>query len=339
MPDHPFLLLSRDRRRQALAVAADRSGRPDNILEKDVWVVWALNALFGSQFGEHLCFKGGTSLSKAYGVIDRFSEDVDVTYDIRTILDDQLGGAEPDPVPSTRSQGDRWTKAVRERLPKWIEEIALAEVRARIDAEGVPAEVEVDNCNLILPYEQAATTVHQYVPAHILIEFGARATGEPLKVRSVSCDAAEHLSMLTFPTASPRVMAPERTFWEKATAAHAFCLEERLRGERYARHWYDLVRLDDAGIAAAALADRELGRTVARQKNRFFILKASNGERIDYEHAVDGDLRLVPVGDGRDALEDDYRRMLEAGLLEENAASFEKIMVRCATIAARANSV
>jgi hypothetical protein len=339
MPDQPFLHLPKDQRAEALAVAANASGRPDNILEKDVWVVWVLNALFDSHFGEHLCFKGGTSLSKAYGIIDRFSEDVDVTYDIRTVLSEQLGNAEPDPVPDTRSQGDKWTKAVRKRLPEWIEEVALGTVRARIESEGIPAEVMVEDCSLILSYEQAATRPNEYVPAQILIEFGARATGEPLEVRSVSCDAAEHLRMLAFPTASPRVMAPERTFWEKATAAHAFCLEERLRGDRYARHWYDLVRLDDAGIVATALEDRELGRKVARHKNRFFIIKAANGETIDYETAVDGALCLVPDGEGRSALEDDYERMVEAGLLEENAPSFEEIMERCAMIVARANSV
>lgn len=71
-----FLTLSKDDRREALAVAADRTGRPIHLLEKDVWVVWTLQTLFSSKLGEHLVFKGGTSLSKAYGVIKRFSEDV-----------------------------------------------------------------------------------------------------------------------------------------------------------------------------------------------------------------------------------------------------------------------
>ena len=83
-----FLTLSADDRREALAVAADRSGRPLHLLEKDVWVVWTLATLFGSDLGEHLVFKGGTSLSKAYYVIQRFSEDVDLTYDIRSIAPD-----------------------------------------------------------------------------------------------------------------------------------------------------------------------------------------------------------------------------------------------------------
>ena len=78
----PFLHLPVEDRRDALGVAADRSGRPAHLLEKDVWVVWALSTLYESALGEHLVFKGGTSLSKAYQVIRRFSEDVDLSYDI-----------------------------------------------------------------------------------------------------------------------------------------------------------------------------------------------------------------------------------------------------------------
>ena len=83
-----FLQLSAEDRRDALGVAADRSGRPTHLLEKDVWVVWALATLYAAPLGEHLVFKGGTSLSKAYQVIHRFSEDVDLTYDIRAIAPD-----------------------------------------------------------------------------------------------------------------------------------------------------------------------------------------------------------------------------------------------------------
>jgi hypothetical protein len=334
----PFLRLPMDQRAEALAVAADVSGRPDTILEKDVWVVWALGVLFDGTLAEHLCFKGGTSLSKAYALIERFSEDVDLTYDIREILADQLRGADADPIPDTRSQADRWTRAVRDRLPEWVESAALPEIRTRIAVEMLPAEMKADGCDLILSYEKAAATANAYVPPQIRIEFGARSTGEPLQLRPVVCDAATHLPTLTFPEASPRTMAPERTFWEKATAAHVFCFEERLRGERYARHWYDLVRLDDAGVAATALADRDSGRRVASHKNRFFIVSTADGERIDYTAAIEGGLRLVPPDDGRRALEDDYRRMVEAGLLEDHAPSFDEIMEQCSGIEGRANS-
>lgn len=102
-----FLNLSDAERREALGVAASNSGRPAHLLEKDVWVVWCLNALFSSPLGEHLVFKGGTSLSKVYGAIRRFSEDVDLTYDIWAIAPDHLKTSESNPVPQTRSQGKK----------------------------------------------------------------------------------------------------------------------------------------------------------------------------------------------------------------------------------------
>src|SRR5919201_5415775 len=85
-----FFQLSPEERLEVLGVAATASGRPLHLLEKDIWVVWTLQALFASKHGAHLVFKGGTSLSKAYGVIGRFSEDIDLTYDIREIAADLI---------------------------------------------------------------------------------------------------------------------------------------------------------------------------------------------------------------------------------------------------------
>jgi Uncharacterized conserved protein len=110
-----FLQLSDGDRREVLGVAADRTGRPAHLLEKDVWVVWALATLYGSTLGEHLVFKGGTSLSKAYGVIRRFSEDVDLTYDIRALAPDIVGDNR-EALPTTRSEEKRWSSEVRKLL-------------------------------------------------------------------------------------------------------------------------------------------------------------------------------------------------------------------------------
>ena len=101
MPE--YFALPREDQREALLVAAERSGRPLHLLEKDVWVVWTLHYLFTGPHAQHLVFKGGTSLSKAYGVIKRFSEDVDLTYDIRAIAPDLIEKADsPWPRPAAR---------------------------------------------------------------------------------------------------------------------------------------------------------------------------------------------------------------------------------------------
>ncbi len=132
-------------------------------------------------------------------------------------------------------------------------------------------------------------------------------------------------------------MHAERTFWEKATAIHVFCLQDRLRGDRFARHWHDVARLDEAGFAEVAFADRELANAVARHKSMFFAEKAADRTPVDYAAAVNGGLQLVPVGDVAKALEDDYARMVEDGLLFDDAEPFNALMARCADIAAQAN--
>jgi len=330
-----FLCLSAQDRRDALGVAADRSGRPTHLLEKDVWVVWALATLYDAPLGEHLVFKGGTSLSKAYQVIRRFSEDVDLTYDIRAIAPD-LVGEEGEALPKTRSEEKRWSSEVRRRLPEWVRDTVQPVIANALAAQGLAAAVRVEGEKLLLDYEATAAG-SGYVAPSVTLEFGARSTGEPASLRDVVCDASGLIDGLIFPTARPRVMLAERTFWEKATAIHVFCLQERLRGDRYARHWHDVVRLDEAGFAEAAFADRELANAVVRHKSMFFAEKAADRTPIDYAAAIKGGLQLVPVGEGAKALEDDYARMVEDGLLFDDSEPFEALMARCADIATRAN--
>ena len=150
--DRFFDLSPRDKY-DALQVAASQSGTPAHLLEKDVWVVWALTALFDAPFARHLVFKGGTSLSKGYQAIERFSEDVDITYDIRAIAPD-LAPAGSDGLPPTRSQEQRWTKIIRERLEVWVLDVVSPtlirrlkdeRIAARATAEGDPSHAKPRN--------------------------------------------------------------------------------------------------------------------------------------------------------------------------------------------------
>lgn len=330
-----FLRLSDGDRRDALGVAATASGRPAHLLEKDVWVVWALATLFDAPFADHLVFKGGTSLSKGYGVIRRFSEDVDLTYDIRALAP-EFAGEGLDPLPLNPSQEKKWTREVRQRLPAWLAASVLPVLQAAASRDRLAVALRQDADRVFIDYTPLATGTG-YVSPSVLLEFGARSTGEPATVRAVVCDAAAHLTTLSFPTASPRVMRAERTFWEKATAIHVFCLQGRVRSERFSRHWHDLARLDEVGHADAALRDPELAAAVARHKSMFFAEKDMNGTPIDYTAAVAGRLSLVPAGTALRALADDYARMVEDGLLQDDAESFDALMEKCARIEAKAN--
>jgi hypothetical protein len=332
----PYFALSRNDRLDALRVAATASGRAVYLLEKDIWVVWGLQGLFSSVLGEHLVFKGGTSLSKGYGIIRRFSEDIDLTFDVRRLIPDLAVGNPP--IPATNSQADKWTKAVRDNLGTWVHKEALPVLKEHAEATGVDAKFGVQETTIHADYdplEQAG----RYVAPRVKLEFGARSTGEPAEARPIICDAARHLPELTFPTATPRIMLPKRTFWEKATAVHVYCTRGlEGQGDRISRHWHDLVRLDDDGFAEAAFDDTALAKEVAGWKGKFFRARDRSGKPIDYAAAVSGQLQLVPDENGLKELEDDYKKMAEAGILLDDAEPFSELMKRCAALQDRANA-
>jgi hypothetical protein len=306
-------------------------------LEKDIWVVWALSAIYGSTLADKLTFKGGTSLSKVYKIIDRFSEDIDLTYDIRALVPDLLQGGNP--IPASASQEKKITSAVRARLPQWIASSVKPVLEASLVSSGAQAEFRLegrDNEKLIIDY-RAVKTGTGYAAATIQLEFGARATGEPNSRHMIQCDIAPVIEGVEFPVAAPLVMDAERTFWEKATAAHVYSLQGLMRGERYSRHWYDLAALAKTGHAAKAAGDHPLAKAVAEHKSIFFAEKDANGAKVDYLKAVTGGLQLVPTGAALGALDRDYAAMLEDGLLSLHQPSFDEIMANCLAIGGEVN--
>ena len=335
MPE--FFPLSREDQREALLAAAERSGRPLHLLEKDVWVVWALRHLFAGPHAQHLVFKGGTSLSKAYGVIRRFSEDVDLTYDIRAIAPDLIEKAES-PWPTSRSQEKKWSKAIRQRLADLVSDELAPALTLALAEQELPATARVEGEQLFIDCEALGQGTG-YVGPPVLLEFGARSTGEPSEPRPILCDAAPHLPDVGFPESTPQVMRPERTFWEKATAIHVFCAQGSFRGgARFARHWHDVTRLDAAGFADSAAADRALALAVAAHKSIFFAEATLDGAPIDYRAAVTGALVLAPGGDARRVLAEDYQRMVEDGLLLDDAEPFDALLRRCQALADKVNA-
>ena len=331
MPDTPFESLSLRDRRDALDVAAGRGGRSAHLLEKDVWIVHTLRALMESPFGCALTFKGGTSLSKAYHAIRRFSEDLDITYDIRAIAPDLVKGNGIDPLPRSHSQAKKWSGDIRKRLRGWVVDRALPAVEDNLSHLGLQARVRADGDRLFVGYDPLSSD-YGFVRPEVMVEFGARSSGEPREYRLIECDAAPLMSGVRFPSARAHVMLAERTFWEKATAIHVFCRQLQRRGERLSRHWHDLVRLNDVGFAKKAAANQTLALLVARHKSMFFREKDAEGNWIDYEAVVSGALQLVPRGRSYEALAEDYGKMLRDGMLLDDEEQFDDLMERCGKI-------
>ncbi|MGQ2923274.1 MAG: nucleotidyl transferase AbiEii/AbiGii toxin family protein [Hydrogenophaga sp.] len=337
MAERYFDLNKKDQN-EVLEQARARTGRPVHLLEKDLWVVWTLGVLFESPFAADLTFKGGTSLSKAYNIIERFSEDIDLTYDIRKLIPDLT--VDGYFLPASRSQASKWSKAVRDRLPDWIGSAVQPHLQAALDRERLGAKLEIagaEHDTLLLHYP-AIKQGTGYVSPVITLEFGGRATGEPHGVLPVTCDMAGHVDGVSFHQALPQVMGVARTFWEKATATHVYCAQGRIRGERYARHWHDLAAIMRSEHFDAVIADRAVAREVAEHKSWFFSEKAADNKTINYTFAVLGALRIVPEGAARDALAADYAKMLEDEVMVGDALPFDQLMQACAQVQARANA-
>jgi len=162
------------------------------------------------------------SLSKVYKIIDRFSEDIDLTYDIRKLIPDLLGDDRE--LPTGRSQANKWTKAARSRLPDWITSEVLPVLQQTLKRDNLETQIELggqDNDKLLLRYP-ALMQGTGYVAPVVTLELGGRATGAPHQIHEIVCDIAEHIPDIVFPTASPLVMNVSRTFWDIAKNMQAY---------------------------------------------------------------------------------------------------------------------
>ncbi len=178
-------------------------------------------------------------------------------------------------IPASRSQASKWAKAVRDRLPEWIATTVRPILEEALASEKLEAKLEIggtDKDKLLLSYP-VINFGTGYVQPVVTLEFGGRATGEPHGVMPVTCDMDGYVEDVTFPVASPVVMSVGRTFWEKATAAHVYCTQGRIRGERYARHWHDLAAIARSTHFEVAVSDRAVAQAVAEHKTYFFSEK------------------------------------------------------------------
>ena len=342
MAERWFSLTAEDQR-EALEVAAATRGLPAYLLEKDIWVVWALEALGSDQhLLEALTFKGGTSLSKAHALIDRFSEDIDLTLDIRQLLPD-VGMP---PAPSKKKAKQRREK-VNALLPKWVADKPLPLLQKAAADAGLEISIIVNPKKSVLelhyaPILQAPTVGDPYVSPKVVLEFGAHSTGEPHGPVEITCEAAKALEGIAFPSARPLVMDARRTFWEKATAMHVFCRRGQWGkgdGTRYSRHWFDVDRMATAGVGEKAIEDRALAKQVADHKEDFWRSRDSANQPIDYRAAISGSLQLVPTGEAYIALEADYAAMLNSGMLRGDPPKFNELLGRIAVLQEQCNAL
>jgi len=329
-----FLLLDSDERRDAYEVAAQHFDLPGAVIEKDVWICWVLGVLFGEPEPSRypMAFKGGTSLSKVFDAIFRFSEDVDLTVG----LSPSFANGE---IPASRNQRDKLRKEVTEELERHLDHDVEPLLTAALSpmAGGERHSVEREGADFVwVEYPSCYASEVGYIRERIKLEYGARNRIEPNEPHTISPYLADLLPAdVTLPTAEVDVLSPKRTFWEKATLAHDFCnrAQWRTNANRVSRHWYDLAALADHQIGVDALADRGLLADVVRVKDAFYQTKTS-----DYDACLSGGLRLLPDKEGIHALAVDYERMMEAGMFSTTPPAIDAIIERLARLEVEINA-
>jgi hypothetical protein len=284
------------------------------IVEKDFWVCWTLKELFGLPVvGENLIFKGGTSLSKVFKVIERFSEDVDVSID-RGFLG--FGGANDPEAGRSNKEKQRRIEALRMACQRTI----ARELRPRLEAAikskirggdnwSLRAdEADPDRQTLLFEYPTSyARDTSAYIRRAVRIEMGARSDHWPCETKSIMPYVAEQFPRgFAEPSCNAKVLSVERTFWEKATILHAEFHRptDKAMPERFSRHYCDFYELIRKGVSTSATAKLDLLARVAAHKALFFKSSWANPGT-----AAKGTLRVVPPEHRLKALREDYAKM------------------------------
>jgi hypothetical protein len=319
-----FIRLSDDERRRYFVQTAEQMRLSPQIIEKDFWVCWTLRELFAlPNIGSMLIFKGGTSLSKAYRLIERFSEDVDVSLD-RAVLGfgDESSNPESDISGKERKRRiDRLKAACQHKIGDELRPMMIKTIKAALgDAQGWSLTIDEgdpDRQTLLYAYPSSLPEkTGAYIRPAVKVEMGARSDHWPSdQVRIMPYVAERFPAAFEAPDFITKVLAAERTFWEKATLLHTEYHRppDKEIPLRLSRHYYDTSRLILSGIGKK-ITNLELLQRVVEHKKVFFPSGWAH-----YDEAIRGKLRLTPHPGRIRHLEEDYDKMREMFFAERPA--------------------
>lgn len=339
------LAADEDTRRGLFAATARRLGTSERNVEKDFWVCLTLDALFNGlePGGPRLLFKGGTSLSKAYGLIARFSEDIDVT-----VFRDDLGqpGSVEELAGLSGKQRNARLDAIRDACRAYINGALRVELTAIFSAlmaaakhpsvEIIPDPEDPTGQGLQIRYASVTDDGDGYVKPIVRIESGAKSALDPNAPQVLRPYVEDDLPDTDFAIPNVITVDPRRTFWDKIVIIHGlrrwYEIRGQLRqeGQRVSRHYYDLHRLLASDVAEAA-TDLALGDDCVRHARMFF-------SRPDFDLALakPGTFRLLPSGDMRNRLAGDYEAM--SSMIFGAPPPFDEVMDSIATLEAHLNA-
>lgn len=323
-------------------------GTVEQNVEKDFWVCWTLDALFNrvQGHGPRLLFKGGTSLSKGYGLIARFSEDIDIT-----IFRDDIG--QPATVEELNALSGKKRAARLDAIRTACQEFVNGQMHERFVAvlgealeiakiDPARARVErdpedADHQSLLLWYPTVSTDGAAYIRRAVKIESGAKSALDPHAPRTVTPYVADDLPEQDFAIKNVTTVEPGRSFWDKVVILHGLRrwwdrrAELKGEGQRVSRHYYDVHKLLTSQHGKSFVGDQQMADDCVQHARMFF-----NRTDFDLASAVPGGFALLPHHGMLASLERDYEAM--AGMIFGNVPTFGAIMESVADLERQVNS-
>jgi hypothetical protein len=303
------------------AIAAEKGMKPFAV-EKDWWVSRTLEIIFQMPIAKHLVFKGGTSLSKAWKLINRFSEDIDLAID-KEFFEDYKGDISRTKITNLRKDAGKYTTGtffteLQQELKNRGYDDLQYEVVDTKESDQDPRILEIYYPFVIEPDSD-------YLKPRVQIEISCRSLREPFTAQSFGSLVDEFYEGKDF--AEPLFEVPtvnaERTFLEKLFLLHEKLHQprENNRVERLSRHIYDIFYLSQAGIASKAVPDKELYETIVAHRYKF-----SKVGGVDYNRLNPQTLNPIPKKEVIADWESDYTKMKEDMIYEDNKPSFEDLI-------------
>ncbi len=332
MNSNSLSILSKSEKREVFQEISNRTALPVYAVEKDWWVVQTLRLIFQMDIAPYIVFKGGTSLSKAWDIIDRFSEDIDLSLD-RSFL-----GFEQE---LSKSQVTK----LRKKSFKYIsEEFYPALTEQFIENGFLDVELKIresrsnDQDPLIIEiYYPIVTVQSDYVEPRVLVELGSRSLKEPNTQRKIISLVSEYFSDKEFADTEINITAvnPERTFLEKVFLLHEEFQKpvDKIRVERMSRHLYDIERLMRAGFMDLALRSNVLYQDIVNHRKSITAIRG-----IDYSLHQPKTINPIPPDEIIKEWEVDYAEMCES-MIYGDKLSFEELMSRIKQLKEKINNL
>ena len=328
-----WLTLSKERRMELLNQATELTGLPEIAIEKDWWVTLALKASFDLKYSPSIVFKGGTSLSKGWNLIERFSEDIDLAIDKKFFGFD--GDISKSQIKNLRKKScefistnflDDLTKLFTEW--KAIDECEL-NAQPITDSDKDPQVIEI--------HYNSVFDKSDYLPQRVLIEVSSRSLMEPSEnreINSILSAAFPDQSFATEPFSISTVL-PQRTFLEKIFLLHEEFSQDtvKIRIDRLSRHLYDLEKLMDTKHGKAGLSDSDLYKGIVTHREKFNPIRG-----LDYSNHIPSKIKIIPPDTVINEWEMDYQVMTQ-NMIYGDPLNFDKLIKRIRELQKRINAI